>query len=467
MPDHSIRVEQVMELEGRSRAWVFEHAERLGAHRNGVVGRNGKPVTLYDIRRCSPEAYRKWELQKAAVPLLPTENSSPEETSPAQLAMEMTIPGGPRMSAADREVVNFRFQVIEPLVDRRKHWQIWRFCSDSAVEVVKHQAARHKRTVHKTGEQRPLSWRTVYDWWQRYRGQKFSDRSGLEALVDRSRRDKGCKRKLNEAGQDFIVAMVLPFWDGKDGYGELSAADVHAAYNEELAWREEHAGTVLQAEDRKRLKKYCSPIGRLSKSALLPHIHYETVRKVIAALPKSLLVRARSGPERFEATQVAYSYRAIEKLAPMEYVVMDHRRADLFCAVRSGKGETGGWELIRPWITAAIDMRTRKWLGWRIVRTPSAGSIASVMKRVFLDHGLPQSFYWDNGQDFECFWLDGVLKDLGIPVTHAKVKNARAKVIEPNFKPLAAWERTTPWWGGHKPSARPERLADRVREFEQ
>ena len=56
----------------------------------------------------------------------------------------------------------------------------------------------------------------------------------------------------------------------------------------------------------------------------------------------------------------------------MDYVVMDHRVLDIFCLVPV----RGGWKLARPWLTAAIDMRTRKWLAWGIFETPSSDAIS-------------------------------------------------------------------------------------------
>jgi hypothetical protein len=123
-------------------------------------------------------------------------------------------------------------------------------------------------------------------------------------------------------------------------------------------------------------------------------------------------------------------------------------------------------------------MRTRRWLSWVIVETPSSDSIATVLKRTFIEHGLPEALYWDNGKDFRCQWLEGhrertrtcenaaalpdkwagVLETLGIRVHHAIVKNARAKLIEPAFGAVADFDRTLPEWCGHKPGARPERF---------
>jgi len=126
-------------------------------------------------------------------------------------------------------------------------------------------------------------------------------------------------------------------------------------------------------------------------------------------------------------------------------------------------------------------MRTRKWVGWAIVETPSSDSIASVLKRVFLNFGLPVACYWDNGKDFRCQWLEGravkedtarvreletgfrgVLDTLGIRVHHAIVKRARSKIIEPNFGRVGDFDRTLPWWCGHTTAARPAERVDKL-----
>jgi hypothetical protein len=192
---------------------------------------------------------------------------------------------------------------------------------------------------------------------------------------------------------------------------------------------------------------------------------------------------AREGEEDFHNTQEILSFRDLAAIKPLDYVVMDHRLLDVFTLVRTHTG----WKLIRPWLTAAIDMRTRKWLAWVIVETPSSDSIASVLKTIFMKFGAPRSLYWDNGKDFTCEWLEGrtrktgtaprvgemqdgvrgVLQTLGVRVHHAIVRRARSKIIEPNFVNTALFDRTLPEWCGHKPSARPERfdalLADHER----
>ena len=247
---------------------------------------------------------------------------------------------------------------------------------------------------------------------------------------------------------------------GADGYGELTVQDAFAAYEEERLWRQVMIGKRLENGDSRRLRNYLGPEGRLLPEAQLPQVCYDTFRVWVHRLPKPLLTLGRNGRERFDATETPYSYRNLAKLNPLDWVVMDHRQLDLFCLRPDRKG---GWKLGRPWVTAALDMRTRRWLSWVIVEPPNSQSIATCLKRLLLEHGRPKAFYWDNGPDFECDWLDGVLTSLKVKVTHSIVKRARSKIIEPNFKRLANFERGLPWWTGHKTEACPDERLEKLR----
>jgi hypothetical protein len=56
---------------------------------------------------------------------------------------------------------------------------------------------------------------------------------------------------------------------------------------------------------------------------------------------------------------------------------------------------------------------------------------------------------------------------LNIRVHHAIVRNARAKIIEPNFVRVANFDRTLPEWCGHKPGARPDHYAKLIAEHDE
>src|SRR6185312_6975981 len=269
---------------------------------------------------------------------------------------------------------------------------------------------------------------------------------------------------------DFLVAASLPY-PGR--YGKLTFSDIYRAYGEEREWRAKYVGKKLGDFERSKYARYCTTDGYLAPSAQLPAASLSTFKNWYARVPEIVKVMGREGDEAFHNTQEIISFRNLADIQPLDYVVMDHRRLDFFCLVPDRTVTSkSGWVLARPWLTAAIDMRTRKWLAWAIVETPSSDSIATVLKRSFLEYGLPVSVYWDNGKDFRCEWLEGrsprvesrrvdqlstgwrgVMDTLGVRVHHAIVKRARSKIIEPNFGRTSDFDRTLPWWCGHNPGA--------------
>ncbi len=443
---------EVAELTGRSDRWVEMNAGRFGARPIGTAA-NGRAVMGFDLAALPPEAQLAWaERQRSKVveiaPAIAT------AATPAQLALALAAPAGPNLSDADRAEAERRFKVIEPIVRPEAYDSVWLYCGRRRRKVIEWVAGQHQ-----------VALRTVYLWISQF------TEHGLPGLVGRERSDKGKPRRMNAAALDFLVALSLP---RKGSYGELSGRERQRAYDEERVWRESHVGQPLGEFERRKYARYIDSEGRLLATALLPKVSYECMRQWVCRIPDIVTVRARGGVEAFANSQEIISYRAIGEVQPLDYVVMDHRRLDLFCMVR----ERGGWRLVRPWLTAAIDMRTRKWLAWVMVQNPSSDSIAAVLKKCFVQHGVPRAVYWDNGKDFTCEWLEGkqerthkadavreleptmrgVMETLGVRVHHAIVRRARSKIIEPNFLNTSLHDKSLPWWCGHKPGARPERF---------
>lgn len=450
---------EVAALLGKSLKTVQRITPQLVTEQGSEKGRNGQRPLLYHLSSLPAADQQKWaEQQQAKV----VQIARPAVDDPGQMTLALSTPAGPNLEPADRAEAELRYRVIEPLLKPDDHRGIWLQCENRRTAVVEYLATHHQTKP-----------RTIYTWLT-----KFKD-GGLPALVGRDRNDKGRPRSFNAAALDFIVAAALP----KSGaYGKLTVREIYRAYKEERQWRAEHADKPLGDFERQKYARYLDGRAQLRPEAQLPAASYETFRTWFNKIPDVVKVMAREGGEAFSNTQEILSYRALSEINPLEYLVMDHRTLDLFCMVKRG----GKWTLIRPWLTAAIDMRTRKWLGWAIVETPSSDSIATVLKRTFLNYGLPKACYWDNGKDFLCEWLEGnkrrngqkfkveqlsdgirgVMETLGIRVHHAIVKRARSKIIEPCFIATANFDRTLPEWCGHRPTARPEQFGQMVKQFE-
>jgi len=367
----------------------------------------------------------------------------------------------PNLSMEDRAQAEKRFAVIEALVCPERFPQLWREAGGRKLAAVSILASQHG-----------IKARTARSWLTKY------TRFGLYGLIDRDRSDKGMPRKANSAAKDLILGLATP----KRGvFGSLSMQEMFRAYEEERAWRETRIGKLLCPTDVEKYVRYIEEGSRLSERARLPQLSYASLRRYVQEIPEAVRTLAREGSETYRNTQEIISHRALSEIDPLEYVVSDHRVLDVFCRIPV----KGGWRLGRPWITAALDMRTRKWLAWVLVETPSSDSIAAVLKKVFIGHGIPKNWYVDNGRDFRCEFLEGrqsrtrqsgaadldtacrgVLGTLGVRVVHAIVKNARAKIIEPCFNRIANFDKQLPEYCGHRPSERPERFDEMVKQHE-
>ncbi|MGA2328126.1 MAG: helix-turn-helix domain-containing protein [Bryobacteraceae bacterium] len=380
----------------------------------------------------------------------------------ATLALQLNAPVGQRFTEEDREQALQRYAVIEPLLFPERFEKLW---SDAG--------GRKGSMVGALCKQHQVSRTTLYLWLDSWH------QNGLAGLARKSRRDAGQPRSLNPAALDFLIAAALPC---KGIYGRLSVKEIYRAYQEEREWRKCHAGYIVAEFEQSKYARYLDAAGRLSQDALLPESSYETFRNWHDRIPEVLRIYAQEGVESYANTQEILSWRAIAEIKPLDFLVMDHRMLDLLCMIPI----RGGWRLGRPWLTASLDMRCRKWLSWRVVETPSSDSIAAVLRSAFVRHGLPKAAYWDNGRDFRAVWFEGgrpverqverigempapwngVLDALGVRIHHAIVRRARSKLIEPAFRATALFDETLPWYCGNKPSARPERLDDLIREHE-
>lgn len=404
--------------------WSHRHIRR---QKRALGGINQGRRAAFPLHKLPVDLQTKWlEKQKHngnTLAVVPAEPALP------QLSLPLAPPAGANGSAASHELAQERYEIIAPLVAPDPHRAIWEHAGGKAAAVAAFLARQHQ-----VGE------RTIWRWAARFR------RNGLEGLAERIRADRGLPKALDQAGLSFLYAALLV-----DGAERRSVREIYRAYEEERAWRARHpeAGPPL------------------------PDASYHTMVRWWNQIPRMVRTMALEGVDAFSAHEEILSWRDLGALAPLEWVVMDHRMLDIHCLAPAPRG---GWRLIRPWVTAALDMRTRRWLAWAVVEQPSSDSIASVLKSVCLRHGIPAHGYWDNGKDFRARWLEGrremhgqrfrvqslttamtgVVERLGMRITHAIPKRARSKIIEPNFLRLAHYDATLPWYCGHKPEHRPE-----------
>lgn len=227
-------------------------------------------------------------------------------------------------------------------------------------------------------------------------------------------------------------------------------------------------------------------------------LSYSTVRRIIKMIPPAVRVLGREGAQAFQNRYGIYIPRSYADLRNREIFCGDHHEFDVFVHTRSGK-------LIRPWISAWLDLKTEVLTGWFISERPSSQTIALAFRHAVLPKedgilGLPESIYVDNGKDFRSRYLEGhtrrlgrlpadsielfarahglgvldlramegIWRNLGIRVRHTIPYNAQAKPIERFFGTVERdFVQELPGWCGSKLAVRPvDILKEQIRRHQ-
>ncbi len=166
----------------------------------------------------------------------------------------------------------------------------------------------------------------------------------------------------------------------------------------------------------------------------------ETVRRRLASADQYLISKKRDGRAKAQSKYGAAKGK-FEAQYPLEVIQIDHTLVDVIIVDDEMRQPIG-----RPWLTVAIDIRTRMVVGYLLsLDPPSSLSVALTVSQAIWEkaavlgnldlktdwpcEGIPTRIHVDNGKDFRAEALQRGCEEHGI-------------ILE--FRPVA-----TPWYGGH------------------
>lgn len=203
---------------------------------------------------------------------------------------------------------------------------------------------------------------------------------------------------------------------------------------------------------------------------LLPLPAYASFyRKVQTAIPKPVEVMGREGMKAFRDRCAPYIRRTYEGMASNEWWIADNHTFDV-----QTKGADGA--VHRLYLTAFFDARSGIFTGCYVTSAPSSQATLIALRKGIMKYGIPENIYVDNGREFLTFDVGGlghrtkksqkgkftpppVFERLGIKMTNALVRNAKAKIIERRFRDVKdRLSRLFQTYTGGNVVERPERL---------
>lgn len=203
---------------------------------------------------------------------------------------------------------------------------------------------------------------------------------------------------------------------------------------------------------------------------LLPLASRETFRREVdRSIPLPVQKYFREGEKAFRDECANYIERTYDDLHSNDIWVCDNHTFDIF--VNGGESE----KPVRVYLTAFLDVRSRKMVGWYVTDAPSSDATIQALRRGITDCGGPKRIYSDNGREFLTHDIGGrgfrksaktdghepptILQRLGIEFRTAMVKNARAKIVERAFVDIKnCFSKLFDGYTGGTIAERPERL---------
>ena len=169
-------------------------------------------------------------------------------------------------------------------------------------------------------------------------------------------------------------------------------------------------------------------------------------RRVKSDIPEAVEVLGREGQKAFRDRCAPYIRRTYESMASNEWWIADNHTFDVIT-----QGDNG--QRHRLHLTAFFDARSGIFTGCYVTLNPSSQATLIALRKGILKYGIPENIYVDNGREFLTFDIGGlghrkkkpkdgqerfepppVFERLGIKMTNAIVRNAKAKIIERRFR---------------------------------
>ena len=342
-----------------------------------------------------------------------------------------------RLEGREEKPLRLPLRATERLTARQREDAEQRIRAVSAMRTYLQEGSR-KSAAKRAGEQVGASYRSVLRWYEAWETDGEEGVAKISSARGRKRVDRAGLLIGKSASDTFSPDAVKMF---------------HTLY----------------LTDRQTSVKACYRYVRQEgqkKGWLVPS--YDTVRRYVQALPRTVLIAKREGAKALEDKVLPFMVREKlnKSLHAMDLIVGDHHQIDV--AVLDGE------KVVFPWVTAWMDVASRKLVGWCISTQPNGNTIAYALRKVISDYGVPSTIYMDNGRDYRSHQLngtdkritiqmdaetEGIFQRLGVKTKFAKAYNAKAKAIERFFRTVGMqFSRFVPGYRGAGVKTRPESL---------
>lgn len=316
-------------------------------------------------------------------------------------------------------------------------------------------------------------WKRVLAEWDDYRPQGMDRKKATEDYV-------ACLRAAYP-DRSFSARMLYRKKQALKEQGEAGLADMRGKHDRHKKAVPEEVFDIFEyfyLDQSRKSIQLCIDLTRMEISQhpdkydqkLLPLASGASfAREIERRIPVPVLKYYRLGEKAFRDECAGYIERTYDDLHSNDIWVCDNHTFDIF--VNGGGSE----KPVRVYLTAFLDVRSRKMVGWYVTDAPSSDATLQALRRGIDAYGIPKRIYSDNGREFLTHDIGGrgfrksaetdghepltILQHLQIEFRTAIVRNARAKIVERAFVDIKnCFSKLFEGYTGGTVAERPERL---------
>lgn len=261
--------------------------------------------------------------------------------------------------------------------------------------------------------------------------------------------------------------------------GEMALIDMRGRHGHHKTVMTDEIFDIFQyyyLDESRKSASYCVALTKLEAknqgiTADIPEVR--TFINWISKIPDPVILYFRYGEKALKDKGIPYIHRIYNDIKANDIWVSDNHTFDIMI--------TDGEKPMRVYLTAFLDIRSRKVMGHYVTTAPSADATMFALRKGIERYGIPKRILTDNGREFLTFDIGGrgfrkkgseqdpetIMERLGIDFHTAMVKNARAKIIERIFRTVKEeFSRLFLAYTGGNVLEKPERLKSVVKDLD-
>lgn len=391
-----------------------------------------------------------------------------------KLAKEGTLKGNKRFNACKSLEWVFPVSTLEPDLQEKYFYQLKASLPVPPAGILPERKASKPLDYYTAEEREEIAWwmRTV-DEWQRYRskypGRKAEADDTFIALCAKTDPEHKLSVDMLYSRWKAVREHDLDGLVDKRGKNRKGKSTISPE-----AW---DAFLYFYLHEAQHPMMKCYEYMKMLMQEDFPHLvadipsYCTFTRRVKSDIPEAVEVLGRQGEKAFRDRCAPYIRRTYEGMASNEWWIADNHTFDVIT-----QGDNG--QRHRLYLTAFFDARSGIFTGCYVTTAPSSQSTLIALRKGILKYGIPENIYVDNGREFLTFDIGGlghrakkpkdgkerfepppVFERLGIKMTNAIVRNAKAKIIERRFRDVKDHlSRLFDTYTGGSVAEKPERL---------